>query len=71
MGNKEAELGIDMPYMLELVGIRQVFAVPSQEEVTVVKRGHGQVQSIPSGIVWHHMVFNVGIDDLNNLRLNW
>ncbi len=45
-------------------------AVPGHEVVAFVVRRHREVERIPSRIGWHHLIPDVGCDDLEDLRLD-
>jgi hypothetical protein len=56
--------------MGELVGVRQVLAIPRGEKVAAVVRRQCKVQSIANRVPRHHSPGNVRLYDLKDSRLD-
>jgi hypothetical protein len=56
--------------MGELVGIRQVLAIPRGEKVAAVVRRQRKVQRITNWVARHHSAANVRLHDLEDRRLD-
>jgi len=52
--------------MPELVGVREVLAVPGHQEVAPVVRGQCEVEGVPRGVRGHEPVPDVTGDDLGD-----
>src|SRR6185295_10918846 len=52
--------------MAELVGVRQMAAIPGDEEITLVVRRGCQVKCVTGGIRGHQLMLNVCVYDLGN-----
>jgi hypothetical protein len=66
----KSENRVDPSNVAKLVGIGEVLAVPSDEEIAPMIRGQRQVQRISERISWHHVVLDVGLNDFENGRVH-
>jgi len=57
--DEQAEERVHPTDVSELVGVRQVPAVPGEQEVALVVRREGQMECVPHGIVRHHLMPDV------------
>ena len=55
-GDVKAELRVHAPDVTEPVRVREVLAVPREEEIALVKRGEREVQCISDGVPWHDVL---------------
>ena len=59
-----------MSDVLLFVRVRQVRAVPGQQELAIVIRSQGKMEGIALGLPGHEMVLNIGVYDVSNLVRN-
>ena len=69
-GDREMQESVDSVDMAELVGVREMLAIPGQKEVAAIVGGQCQVERISQGVSGHHTMFNVDLDNFNDCRLN-
>jgi hypothetical protein len=67
-GNEQTKERVYSPDMGELVGVRQVLAIPRSKKVAPVMGRKGEVQRIADRVPWHDSAGNVR---LHNLEDGW
>ena len=69
-GREQPQQRIDVAYMGKFIGIGQIPDISGQEKVTFMVGRQGQVESIAGRITGHHHALDIGLDNLNDHRLN-
>src|SRR5436305_5660990 len=68
--DEETQQGIHTPNMPKLIGVCKMATVPGQQEIALVVRRQGQVKRVTNGIIGHHMILYIDLNNIcNSLRL--